>query len=49
LEDEGADTDPAAAQSVINRLVELGVDPNSTAIKAMQYELNDTIERQRRR
>jgi hypothetical protein len=49
LEDEGADTDPAAAQSVINRLVELGVDRESPAIRAMQFDLDDTIQRQRQR
>lgn len=47
LEDEGVDTDPSAAQSLINRLVELGCDPNSTAIRAMKFDLNEVIQRQR--
>jgi len=47
LEPGTALTDPSAAQSVINRLVALGVDPKSTAIRAMQFDLNEVIQRQR--
>jgi hypothetical protein len=47
LADEGTDTDVSPAQSVINRLIELGVDPRSTAIKALRFDLNNVIERQR--
>ena len=48
LEDEGpADTSVSATQSVLNRLVELGVDPDSTAFRAMRFDLNSTIEQQR--
>jgi len=46
VEDEGADTHPAPAQSVINRLIELGVDRESPVIRAMQFHLDDTIQRQ---
>ncbi len=48
LEPNASATDPSAAQSVINRLVALGVDPRSTAIRAMKFDLNSVIENQRR-
>jgi len=47
LEPGAASTDPSSAQSVINRLVALGVDPRSTAIRALRFDLNHVIERQR--
>jgi len=47
LEPDAASTDPSAAQSVINRLIALGVDPRSTAIRALKFDLNSVIERQR--
>ena len=47
LEPGAAKTDPSDAQSVINRLVALGVDPRSTAIARMKFDLNEVIERQR--
>jgi hypothetical protein len=47
LEPNASATDVSAAQSVINRLVALGCDPKSTAIRAMQFDLNSVIERQR--
>ncbi len=47
LEPNASATDPSSAQSVINRLIALGVAPNSTAIKAIRFDLNSVIERQR--
>jgi hypothetical protein len=47
LEPNASATDPSSAQSVINRLIALGVAPNSTAIRAMTFDLNSVIERQR--
>jgi hypothetical protein len=47
LEPNASATDPSAAQSVINRLIALGVDPRSTAIRVMQFDLNEVIQRQR--
>jgi hypothetical protein len=48
LEPNTASTDPSAAQSVINRLIALGVDPRSTAIRALRFDLNHVIESQRK-
>ena len=47
LEPNASATDVSAAQSVINRLIELGVDPRSTAIRALKFDLNHVIEKQR--
>jgi hypothetical protein len=47
LEDEASITDPSAAQSVIDRLIQLGVDERSTAIKSLRFDLNHVIEKQR--
>lgn len=47
LEPNASATDPSAAQSVINRLIALGVDPRSTAIRALKFDLNHVIENQR--
>ena len=47
LEPNASKTDPSDAQSVLNRLVALGIAPNSTAFKAMRFDLNEVIERQR--
>ena len=47
LADSPSQTDPSAAKSVLDRVLALGVDPNSTAFRAMQFDLNATIEQQR--
>jgi len=47
LEPGAAKTDPSEAQSVIDRLIALGVDSRSTAIRALKFDLNHVIENQR--
>lgn len=47
LEPGASTSDPSAAQSVVNRLIQLGVDPRSTAIRALKFDLNEVIQRQR--
>jgi hypothetical protein len=47
LEPNAASTDPSSAQSVINRLAALGVSEHSTAMRALKFDLNSVIERQR--
>jgi hypothetical protein len=47
LEPGTAKTDASEAQSALNRLVALGIDPRSTAMRSLRYDLNNVIERQR--
>jgi hypothetical protein len=47
LEPNAASTDPSSAQSVINRLLALGVSEHSTAMRALKFDLNEVIQRQR--
>jgi hypothetical protein len=47
LDSEAPLTDPSPAQSVLDRLVELGIDPRSTVMQAMRFDLSHTIAKQR--
>lgn len=47
LDSDAPLTDPSAAQSVLNRLLALGIVENSTVMAAMRFELSQAINAQR--